>query len=120
MPGVALSGTFVVQDDRLQTATITVSGVAAATGVIRIGSGATVSGTLGGTHFDVETAKVTLARVVVAANGLPGPSPSRCRGSCDYAERVPAASIQAHERPLPRFSHHNTVSGGAARIGWNE
>jgi pimeloyl-ACP methyl ester carboxylesterase len=65
--GVRLSGTFPVKDGRLQTATIRISGSAASPGAIRIGSGRTVSGKLGGRRFDVKIAKVKLARV--AADG---------------------------------------------------
>ena len=60
--GVRLSGTFPVKDGQLQTATIRISGPAASAGAVRVGSGATVSGTLGGRRFDVEIAKVKLAR----------------------------------------------------------
>jgi pimeloyl-ACP methyl ester carboxylesterase len=61
--GVRLSGTFPVKDGRLQTATIRVSGPAAAQGLVRIGTATTVSGTLGGERFAVQLAKVKLARV---------------------------------------------------------
>ncbi len=60
--GVRLSGTFPVKDGQLQTATIRISGSAAASGAVRIGSGETVSGTLGDRRFDVEITKVKLAR----------------------------------------------------------
>jgi pimeloyl-ACP methyl ester carboxylesterase len=61
VPGVDLSGTFPVQDGQLQTATIEVNGFAAARGSVRVGDGATVSGTLGGRRFDVDISSVHLA-----------------------------------------------------------
>jgi pimeloyl-ACP methyl ester carboxylesterase len=69
VPGVSLSGTFPVVNGQLQTATIRVSGTAASPGAVRIGSGATVSGTLGGRRFDVDIARVKLARTGVAGDG---------------------------------------------------
>jgi hypothetical protein len=60
--GVRLSGTFPIRDGELRTTTLQVSGPAAARGVVRIGTGATVSGTLGGRRFDLAIAKVKLAR----------------------------------------------------------
>jgi pimeloyl-ACP methyl ester carboxylesterase len=60
--GVRLSGVFPVKEGQLQTATIHISGPAAASGAVRIGSSKTVSGTLGGRRFDVSIAKVRLAR----------------------------------------------------------
>ncbi len=62
VPGVQLSGTFPVKDGQLQTATIRVSGPAAAPGAVRLGSGEKASGTLGGRRFAVDIAKVKLAR----------------------------------------------------------
>lgn len=62
VPGVNLTGTFPVKDGRFQTATITISGRAAATGTVRIGSGSTrVTGTLGGHRFDLDLAKVKVS-----------------------------------------------------------
>jgi pimeloyl-ACP methyl ester carboxylesterase len=63
VPGVQLSGTFPVRDNRLLAATIRISGAAAAGGTLRLGGGGTVSGTLGNKRFDVQIAKVKLARV---------------------------------------------------------
>ena len=60
--GVRLSGVFPVKEGQLQTATIRVSGSAASPGSIRIGASRTVSGTLGGRRFDVDIARVKLAR----------------------------------------------------------
>lgn len=60
--GVRLSGVFPVREGRLQTATIHISGPAASPGDVRIGSGKTASGRLGGRRFDVNIAKVKLAR----------------------------------------------------------
>jgi pimeloyl-ACP methyl ester carboxylesterase len=62
VPGVRLSGAFPVKEGQLQTATIRITGSAAAPGAIRIGTSKTVSGTLGGRRFDVNIAKVKLAR----------------------------------------------------------
>ena len=66
----ALSGTFPVKDGKLQTATIRISGSAAAP---RHGQGRhgqrRVSGTLGGRRFDVSIARVKLARAGGAAGG---------------------------------------------------
>ena len=62
VPGVRLSGVFPVKEGQLQTATIRISGSAAAPGSVRIGTDKTVSGTLGGRRFDVDTARVKLAR----------------------------------------------------------
>jgi pimeloyl-ACP methyl ester carboxylesterase len=60
--GVRLSGVFPVKEGQLQMATIRISGSAASPGDVRIGGGKTVSGTLGGRRFDVNIAKVRLAR----------------------------------------------------------
>jgi pimeloyl-ACP methyl ester carboxylesterase len=60
--GVRLSGVFPVKEGQLQTATIRISGSAAAPGSVRVGTGKTVSGTLGGRRFDVDVAKVKLSR----------------------------------------------------------
>jgi pimeloyl-ACP methyl ester carboxylesterase len=62
VPDVQLSGTFPVKDGQLQGATIRVTGSAAARGTVRLGSGEEVGGTLGGRRFDVNIAKVKLAR----------------------------------------------------------
>jgi pimeloyl-ACP methyl ester carboxylesterase len=60
--GVQLSGVFPVKAGQLQTATIRISGPAASPGSVRVGSGKTVSGTLGHRRFQVDIAKVKLAR----------------------------------------------------------
>ena len=62
VPGVLLSGSFPVKNGRLQPATIRISGASAAAGMVRIGEGSLASGTLGGRRFDVNIAKVKLAR----------------------------------------------------------
>ena len=63
VPGVQLTGTFPVKDGKLQTATIRVSGSAASSGAVRLGTGLTIAGgTLGGKRFDVNIARVKLAR----------------------------------------------------------
>ncbi len=60
--GVRLSGVFPVKEGQLQTATIHISGSAAAPGSVRLGTSKTVSGRLGGRRFDVDIARVKLAR----------------------------------------------------------
>jgi pimeloyl-ACP methyl ester carboxylesterase len=60
--GVQLSGVFPVKNGQLQTSTIRISGSTASPGTVRVGAGKTVSGTLGGRQFDVEIARVKLAR----------------------------------------------------------
>ncbi len=63
VPGVKLTATFPVRDGRLQTATVRVSGAESSPGTIRFGSTSTrIAGTLAGKHFDVNLAKVRLAR----------------------------------------------------------
>jgi pimeloyl-ACP methyl ester carboxylesterase len=59
--GVQITGSFPVQDGRLQAADLRVEGSRAARGTVRIGASAHVTGTLGGRHFDVDLAKVKLA-----------------------------------------------------------
>lgn len=64
VPGVELSATFPVQDGELQTTDIRISGADASRGVVRFGSGTeNITGKLGGEGFDVNLAKVQLARV---------------------------------------------------------
>jgi pimeloyl-ACP methyl ester carboxylesterase len=64
VPGVQLSATFPVRDGELQTTDIRISGANASRGIVRFGSGTeNVTGKLGGTGFDVNLAKVKLARV---------------------------------------------------------
>jgi pimeloyl-ACP methyl ester carboxylesterase len=60
--GVQLSGSFPIKDGHLLAANLRVEGSQAARGTIRIGASAHVSGTLGGRRFDVDLAKVKLAR----------------------------------------------------------
>jgi pimeloyl-ACP methyl ester carboxylesterase len=60
--GVQLSGNFPVKDGHLLAANLRIEGSQAARGTIRIGASAHVSGTLGGRRFDVDLAKVKLAR----------------------------------------------------------
>jgi pimeloyl-ACP methyl ester carboxylesterase len=62
VPGVRLSGVFPVKEGQLQTATIRISGSAASPGTVRIGTSKTVSGRLGGRRFNVDIARVKLAR----------------------------------------------------------
>jgi hypothetical protein len=60
--GVQLSGSFPIKDGRLLATNLRIEGSQAARGTIRIGASAHVSGTLGGRRFDVDLAKVKLAR----------------------------------------------------------
>jgi len=62
IPGVELSGTFPVSKGQLQTTTLRITGSSAARGTVRVGSGKIVTGTLGGTRFNVNVAKVKLSR----------------------------------------------------------
>jgi pimeloyl-ACP methyl ester carboxylesterase len=63
VPGVQLLATFPIRDGRLQSASITISGSQAAAGTVRFGGSSTrLVGTLGGRQFDLDVAKVTLAR----------------------------------------------------------
>jgi pimeloyl-ACP methyl ester carboxylesterase len=68
IPGVELSGTFPVSKGQLQTTTLRIAGSSAAHGTVRVGSGKQVTGTLGGTRFDVNIAKVKLSRADTGAN----------------------------------------------------
>jgi pimeloyl-ACP methyl ester carboxylesterase len=70
--GVGLTGSFPVKDGHLQATDLHVEGSQAARGTIRIGASAQVSGTLGGRRFDVDLAKVKLARA--AADGARAPA----------------------------------------------
>ncbi len=60
--GVRLTGSFPIKDGHLLATDLRVEGSQAARGTIRIGASAHVSGTLGGHRFDVDLAKVKLAR----------------------------------------------------------
>jgi pimeloyl-ACP methyl ester carboxylesterase len=60
--GVQLNGSFPIKDGHLLAANLSIEGSQAARGTIRIGASAHVSGTLGGRRFDVDLAKVKLAR----------------------------------------------------------
>jgi pimeloyl-ACP methyl ester carboxylesterase len=60
--GVGLTGSFPIEDGHLLAANLRIEGSQAARGTIRIGASAHVSGTLGGRRFDVDLAKVKLAR----------------------------------------------------------
>jgi pimeloyl-ACP methyl ester carboxylesterase len=64
--GVRLSGTLPIRGARLGAATLTVTGRAAAHGVVRVGASHTVSGTLAGRRFDIHLAALRLARVARA------------------------------------------------------
>jgi pimeloyl-ACP methyl ester carboxylesterase len=65
--GVQLTGSFPIKDGHLLTTSLRVEGAQAARGTIRIGASAHVSGTLGGRRFDVDLAKVKLARTGTGA-----------------------------------------------------
>jgi TAP-like protein len=71
VPGVELSGSFPIRFGELQPGTLLVGGSLAASGTIRLTLGRTASGTLGGKSFDVELAKVKLARASGAAGQWP-------------------------------------------------
>lgn len=72
VPGVQLSGTIPVKDGALQTATIRVSGTAAASGTVTVGSTSKqVTGALGGKHFDLNLATVKLSRFTSVASEWP-------------------------------------------------
>ena len=60
--GVQLTGSFPIKDGHLLATNLRVEGSQAARGTIRVGASAHVSGTLGGRRFDVDLAKVKLAR----------------------------------------------------------
>jgi pimeloyl-ACP methyl ester carboxylesterase len=60
--GVQISGSFPIAGGHLRAADLRVEGSAAAHGIVRIGDSAHATGTLGGRHFDVDLAKVKLAR----------------------------------------------------------
>jgi pimeloyl-ACP methyl ester carboxylesterase len=66
--GVQLSGSFPIKDGHLLGGDLRVEGSQAARGTIRLGSSAHVSGTLGGHRFDVDLAKVKLARATRAGS----------------------------------------------------
>ncbi len=89
--GVQLSGSFPVANGRLQAADLHVEGSAAARGMVRIGASAHVSGTLGGRHFDVDLAKVKLART----NGRAPSGDSSNRG-------WPALNVRVRQPVLAR------------------
>ncbi len=69
--GVQITGTFLIQSGRLQATDLHVEGAQAAQGLVRVGGGAHVTGTLGGRHFHVDLAKVKLASAS-APSGRPG------------------------------------------------
>jgi pimeloyl-ACP methyl ester carboxylesterase len=74
--GVALTGTFPVQNGELQPATITITGSQAAHGTVTFGRRKYVTGTLGGRHF-----KVNLQTVKLSAASRPASEwPARVRG----------------------------------------
>jgi len=63
VPGVQLSGSFPLRKGVLEAASVRISGNEASAGTVRIGATSKrVTGTLGGTHFDVSIAKVRLSR----------------------------------------------------------
>ena len=114
IPGVELSGTFPVSKGQLQTTTLQITGSSAAHGIVRVGSGKQVTGTLGGKRFNVNIAKVKLSR---AGDGggrersrmvLDAARLRRCRSSRGYAERVPNA-LALESSPYLRQHAHNPV-----------
>ena len=67
VPGVELTGTFPIHDGVLEPATIRIGGREASSGSVRLGRGLKrASGTLGGRHFSITTAK---ARLSAATDG---------------------------------------------------
>jgi pimeloyl-ACP methyl ester carboxylesterase len=73
VPGVQLTATFPLHDGALQAGDIRVSGSAASPGTVRVGATSKqVTGTLAGRSFDVNLARVHLARA-----GSPGASSAR-------------------------------------------
>ncbi len=71
VPGVELSGSFPIRFGELQPGTLRIGGSRAASGTIRVKLGETASGRLGGRSFDVEIAKVNLARAFGADGEWP-------------------------------------------------
>ncbi|MGA9875320.1 MAG: alpha/beta fold hydrolase [Solirubrobacteraceae bacterium] len=92
--GVQISGTFLIQSGRLQATNLHVEGSQAARGLVRIGGGAHVTGTLGGHRFDVDLAKVKLA----SAHGDPADATWQTLSSLRWASVQRADS---RELPLP-------------------
>jgi pimeloyl-ACP methyl ester carboxylesterase len=88
--GVALSGTFPIENHELQPATIRVSGSSAAAGTVTLSANKRVSGVLGGRRFNVSLAKVKLS-----STGGIGEWPSR---TVDF----PLPRLVAGTRPSPR------------------
>jgi pimeloyl-ACP methyl ester carboxylesterase len=68
VPGVQLSASFALRNGRLQPTNIRISGASASPGTVRLGSASKrVTGTLGGSHFDVS---ITSAKLSRTASGL--------------------------------------------------
>jgi pimeloyl-ACP methyl ester carboxylesterase len=74
VPGVELSGTFPVKNGQLQTTTLHITGSTASHGTVHVGSGAQVTGALGGKRFDIDIAKVKLSRAGAGAGNPEWPS----------------------------------------------
>jgi pimeloyl-ACP methyl ester carboxylesterase len=73
VPGVLLTATFPVHDGQLQSANIEITGAQAARGTVRFSAASVqVTGSLGGRRFDIDVAKVRLAR----AGAREWPSPA--------------------------------------------
>jgi pimeloyl-ACP methyl ester carboxylesterase len=64
--GVELSGSFPVEHGHLRATDLRVEGSQAARGTVHVGTGARVSGTLGGRRFNVSLARVKLAHADLA------------------------------------------------------
>jgi pimeloyl-ACP methyl ester carboxylesterase len=73
--GVRITGTFPVVKGHLRPTDLRVEGSRAATGTVRVGASASVTGTLGGHRFDVSLAKVKLARAGVSPTAMMGDLP---------------------------------------------
>jgi pimeloyl-ACP methyl ester carboxylesterase len=98
VPGVQLTATFPVRDGELQTSDIHVSGSEGAPGVVRFGgSSEHVTGTLAGRRFDLDLAKVRLARV---GSGV-WPSAAALGQLLQRRRPATAHTRQARHRPRP-------------------
>ncbi len=92
--GVELTGTFAIRKRHLLRATLRIGGKDAAHGSIRIGGNPHVTGTLGGRHFDVNLAKVRLARGG-PAQGTPGGDSGAAAtvGALDLGSMLPEPAL---------------------------
>jgi pimeloyl-ACP methyl ester carboxylesterase len=97
VPGVELTATFPIRDGELGSATVSISGAAAAPGTVRVGAAARqITGTLAGRPFHVSLAKVRLSSVQSAG----WPTPRQALGLLKR-ELSPAQSARTGSPPLP-------------------